>query len=42
MGGKYYLLMHERGLVKELFVSALLNTHGAVAEYAEFGMGVAF
>ncbi len=42
MGGKYYILNRERGLVKEMFLSALLNTHGAVAEYAEFGMGLAF
>ena len=42
MGGKYYIITRERGTVKELFISALLNTHGAVAEYAEFGMGVAF
>lgn len=42
MGGKYYIISRERGAVKELFLSALLNTHGAVAEYAEFGMGVAF
>ncbi|WP_345082103.1 acyloxyacyl hydrolase [Nemorincola caseinilytica] len=42
MGGKYYILTRERGPVKELFLSALLNTHGVVAEYAEFGMGVSF
>lgn len=42
MGAKYYLLNKEKGLAKEVFLSALLNTHGVVAEYAEFGLGVAF
>lgn len=42
MGAKYYLLNKEKGLGKELFLSALLNTHGVVAEYAEFGLGMSF
>ncbi len=42
MGAKYYLVNKEKGLGKEVFLSALLNTHGVVAEYAEFGLGVAF
>lgn len=42
LGLKYYLLSAERGPIRELFLSALLNTHGAVAEYSEFGMGIAF
>ncbi len=40
LGGNLYLIKKERGPLKELFVSALLNTHGAVAEYCEFGIGV--
>lgn len=42
MGAKYYLINKEKGMAKEVFLSALLNTHGVVAEYAEFGLGVAF
>jgi hypothetical protein len=42
MGAKYYLINKEKGLAKEVFLSALLNTHGVVAEYAEFGLGMAF
>ncbi len=42
MGGKYYLLSNEKGFAKELFLTAFLNTHGVVAEYAEFGVGVGF
>ncbi|MCF8451322.1 MAG: acyloxyacyl hydrolase [Taibaiella sp.] len=42
MGGKYYLISREKGVGKELFISAFLNTHGVVAEYAEFGMGIGF
>lgn len=42
LGVKYYLRNAEKGVVKEWFLSAMLNTHGIVAEYAEFGMGVAF
>ncbi len=40
LGGNLYLIKKEHGALKELFVSALLNTHGAVAEYCEFGLGV--
>jgi hypothetical protein len=42
LGAKYYVFNREKGVVKELFLSAMLNTHGVVAEYAEFGMGVSF
>jgi hypothetical protein len=42
LGVKYYILNKERGFAKELYLSAMLNTHGVVAEYAEFGVGVAF
>ncbi len=42
LGIKYYLLSREKGPAKELYLSAMLNTHGIVAEYAEFGIGAAF
>lgn len=42
MGGKYYIVSREKGPVREVFLSALMTTHGVVAEYAEFGIGVAF
>jgi hypothetical protein len=42
MGGKYYLWNREKGLAKEFYLTAFLNTHGVVAEYAEFGMGFGF
>jgi hypothetical protein len=35
-------LNNEKGIVKEFFLSALLNAHALVAEYAEFGTGVSF
>lgn len=39
-GGNLYLIQREDGLLKEFFVSAMLVTHMAVAEYAEFGIGI--
>jgi hypothetical protein len=42
LGVKYYLRNTESGPFKEVFLSAMLNTHGIVAEYSEFGLGVAF
>lgn len=39
LGGNLYLIKHEKGILKELFITALLTTHMAVAEYAEFGIG---
>ena len=42
LGGNFYLLMHDTGLVKEIFIATRLLAHGAVAEYAEFGIGVGF
>jgi Lipid A 3-O-deacylase (PagL) len=41
-GGNLYIIKHETGTLKELFISAILTTHSAVAEYAEFGVGVGF
>lgn len=40
IGGHLYLLKQEKGLVKEVYISALLKAHIAVAEFAEFGLGV--
>ena len=42
LGGNIYILQRERGIVKELFGSALLKTHLTQAEMAEFGIGVGF
>ena len=41
-GYNYYLLREEKGLLKELFLSAQLKTHMTTAELAEFGLGVGF
>jgi hypothetical protein len=40
IGGNFYFINKESGPVKELFISALLLTHSASAELAEFGVGV--
>jgi hypothetical protein len=40
LGGNFYFLRTEHGVLKELFITAMLVTHGATAEYAEFGIGV--
>lgn len=42
LGLKYYICNKEKGVVKEIYLSAMLNTHGVVAEYSEFGLGFAF
>jgi len=42
LGYNYYLLRQEKGLLKELYVSALLKTNKTVAELAEFGIGCSF
>lgn len=42
LGGHLYLIQKESGALKELFISALVTTHTATAEYAEFGIGVGF
>jgi hypothetical protein len=41
-GINYYLVQHEKGPLKELFISALLKTDLTVAEFAEFGIGAGF
>lgn len=42
IGIKYYLMSREHGPMKETFLSAILTTHGIVAEYSEFGIGFCF
>jgi hypothetical protein len=42
IGANFYLIQQEKGIIKELFISALLLTHQIVAQYGEFGMGVGF
>jgi len=42
IGTNFYLIQHEHGPLKELFISAMLLTHEIVAEYAEFGIGAGF
>ena len=42
LGGNFYIIRHEKGLLKELFVSGLLKTHKEQAEFAEIGLGVGF
>jgi hypothetical protein len=41
-GLNFYIIQNETGILKELFISAILTTHTADAEYAEFGIGVGF
>ena len=40
LGGNLYLINRDAGAFKELFISTRLVTHGFVAEYTEFGLGV--
>jgi hypothetical protein len=42
LGVNLYLIRHEHGFLKELFLSAVLLTHETDAEYAEFGIGAGF
>jgi hypothetical protein len=41
-GGNFYLLKDPDGPVKEIFISAMLLTHGIKAEYSEYGLGFGF
>ncbi len=41
-GGTYYVLQREMGILKTVAITTRLLTHGAVAQYVEFGMGVGF
>ncbi len=40
LGGNFYIIQKEHGLVKEFFLSGFLEAHLAVAEFAEFGFGI--
>jgi hypothetical protein len=40
IGGNFYIVKQEKGILKELFVSAMLLTHEIVAQYGELGVGV--
>lgn len=42
LGMKWYLMQQEKGVVKNLYLSTILKTHYATAEYAEIGLGIAF
>lgn len=42
IGAHIYLVQNEQGLLKEVFLSAMLKTHKANAELAEFGIGFGF
>ena len=42
LGYNYYLIRQEKGLLKELYLSALLKTHLTQAELGEFGLGFSF
>lgn len=41
-GGNYYIIRKDHGPLREVFLSAMLLTHGIVAQYSEFGVGVGF
>ncbi|PSK89013.1 acyloxyacyl hydrolase [Taibaiella chishuiensis] len=40
IGGNLYLVQREKGLLKELFFSAILKTHTTTAELFEMGIGI--
>jgi hypothetical protein len=42
LGGNYYIIQKENGLIKEAYLCAFLKTHLSVAELAEFGFGMSF
>lgn len=42
LGGNYYFIKREKGLLKEVYASALLKTHLSVAELFEMGFGISF
>lgn len=42
LGGNLYLVQHEKGPIKELYICAFLKTHLSVAELAEVGFGMSF
>ncbi|MFT4062589.1 MAG: acyloxyacyl hydrolase [Edaphocola sp.] len=40
LGGNFYFIQKEKGIVKEAFFSAILKTHMSVAELFEMGIGI--
>lgn len=42
LGGNFYVVQQEQGLLKELCISALLKTHREKADIAELGIGLGF
>lgn len=42
LGGTYYFLRKEQGIIKEVYATALLKTHLTVAELFEMGFGISF
>lgn len=42
LGGNYYLIQKDQGLLKELFLSLHLKTHQFTAEFCDFGLGFSF
>lgn len=40
LGMNWYIRQQEKGLVKEFYISTLLKTHYAAAEFAELGVGI--
>lgn len=42
LGGVFYFYRSEKGIIKDVYGTALLKTHKAVAEFPEFGLGIAF
>ncbi len=42
IGGHYYFVQKEHGILKECFLSAMLKTHETVAEFGELGIGFGF
>lgn len=40
LGGNFYFVKKEKGLIKELFCSAILKTHTTTAELFEMGLGI--
>jgi hypothetical protein len=40
LGGNFYFIQKEKGIVKEAFFSAILKTHMASAELFEMGLGI--
>ncbi|WP_276132913.1 acyloxyacyl hydrolase [Polluticoccus soli] len=42
LGGNFYIIQSETGILKELFASVLLKTHQTQAELVELGIGASF